>query len=49
MGNASIPANCCMMSALPSITGSAASGPILPKPRTLLPSLTMATVFPFMV
>ena len=32
--------------ALPSITGSAASGPMLPKPSTAEPSETMATALP---
>ena len=35
--------------ALPSITGKLAPGPISPKPRTAVPSVTTATVFPFAV
>jgi len=34
---------------LPSITGLAASGPILPRPSTAVPLLTTATRFPFAV
>ena len=44
-GNASTPANSLKSRALPSITGSAASGPMLPRPSTAVPSVTMATVF----
>jgi len=44
-GKASIPANSLNSSALPSITGRAASGPISPRPRTAVPSVTTATVF----
>ncbi len=35
--------------ALPSITGRAAPGPMLPRPSTALPSVTTATVLPLMV
>jgi hypothetical protein len=35
--------------ALPSITGSAASGPMSPRPSTAVPSVTTATLFCFMV
>jgi hypothetical protein len=35
--------------ALPSITGSAAAGPMLPSPNTAEPSVTMATVFRLIV
>ena len=35
--------------ALPSITGTAASGPMLPRPKTAVPSETIATVLPFIV
>ena len=42
-GHASTPANSLNSSALPSITGMAASGPMLPRPSTAEPSLTMAT------
>ena len=48
-GNASTPANSLNNSALPSITGIAASGPMSPRPRTAEPSETMATVFFLMV
>lgn len=34
---------------LPSMTGSAASGPILPNPKTLVPSHIIATLFHFEV
>ena len=49
MGNASTPPKALNRAALPSITGMAASGPILPRPRTALPSETTATVFAFNV
>ena len=45
IGKASTPAKCLNSRALPSITGIAASGPMSPRPRTAVPSLTMATVF----
>ena len=35
--------------ALPSMTGRAATGPMLPSPSTALPSVTIATEFPFTV
>ena len=44
-GNASTPANSLNSSALPSMTGMAASGPMSPRPSTAVPSETMATVF----
>ncbi len=44
-GNASTPAKCLNSSALPSITGIAASGPMSPRPSTAVPSDTIATVF----
>ena len=34
---------------LPSMTGIAASGPMSPRPRTAVPSVTTATVFGFIV
>ena len=37
------PANSLNSAALPSITGSAAAGPMLPSPSTAVPSLTTAT------
>jgi hypothetical protein len=43
MGTASTPPNCLNSTALPSITGMAAAGPMSPRPRTAVPSLTMAT------
>ena len=48
-GNASTPANSLNSSALPSITGIAASGPMSPRPRTAVPSETTATVLPLIV
>jgi hypothetical protein len=44
IGTASMPANRLNSSALPSMTGMAAAGPISPSPRTAVPSLTTATV-----
>ena len=44
-GNPSTPAKCLNSSALPSMTGRAASGPMSPRPSTAVPSVTMATVF----
>ena len=44
-GKASTPAKCLNSSALPSMTGMAASGPMSPRPSTAVPSETMATVF----
>jgi hypothetical protein len=48
-GQASTPANCLNSAALPSITGSAAAGPMLPSPSTADPSVTTATVFRLIV
>ena len=48
-GQASTSANCLNNAALPSITGSAAAGPILPSPSTAEPSVTTATVFRLIV
>ena len=45
IGKASTPANSLKSMHLPSITGIAASGPMLPRPSTALPSETTATVF----
>ncbi len=45
IGKASTPAKFLNSSALPSITGIAAAGPMSPRPRTAVPSETMATVF----
>ena len=45
IGKASTPANSLNSIALPSITGMAASGPMSPRPRTAVPSVTTATVF----
>ena len=44
IGKASTPPNSLNSIALPSITGSAASGPMSPSPSTAVPSLTTATV-----
>ena len=49
MGKALIPPNSLKRTALPSITGMAASGPIFPRPRTALPSDTTATVLDLIV
>ncbi len=43
MGKASTPPKVLNRTALPSITGKAARGPIFPSPSTALPSVTMAT------
>ena len=48
-GHASMPPNRLNSAALPSITGIAASGPMLPRPSTADPSLTTATVFRLIV
>ena len=48
-GNASTPANSLNSSALPSITGIAASGPISPNPSTAVPSEITATALPLIV
>ena len=44
--NTSIPANFLNNTALPSITGLAAKGPILPKPNTAVPLVITATKLP---
>ncbi len=49
IGTASTPPNSLNSSALPSMTGKAASGPISPNPRTAVPSVTMRTVLAFQV
>ena len=49
IGTALIPANSLNKTALPSITGIAASGPISPSPSTAVPSEITATVLPFIV
>ncbi len=49
IGQASMLANRLNSAALPSITGSAAPGPMLPRPSTAEPSVTTATVLPLMV
>ena len=49
IGQASMSANCLNSAALPSITGSAAPGPMLPSPSTADPSVTTATELPFTV
>ena len=49
IGNASIPANRLNSTALPSITGRLASGPMLPRPSTAVPSVTTAIVLRLMV
>ena len=49
IGHASMSANRLNSAALPSITGSAAPGPMLPSPSTAEPSVTTATVLPLMV
>ena len=48
-GQASTPANRLNRAALPSITGSAAAGPMLPSPSTADPSVTTATVLRLIV
>ena len=48
-GQASMSPNRLNSAALPSITGSAASGPMLPKPSTADPSVTTATLLRFTV
>ncbi len=45
IGKALTSANFLNNIALPSITGKAASGPISPRPRTAVPSVTIATIF----
>ena len=49
IGNASTPPNSLNSIALPSITGSAARGPMSPNPRTAVPSDTTATVLRLIV
>ena len=49
IGNASMSAKRLNSTALPSMTGSAASGPRLPRPSTAEPSVTTATVLRLMV
>ena len=49
IGQASMSANRLNSAALPSITGSAAPGPMLPSPSTAEPSVTTATELPLMV
>ncbi len=49
IGQASMPANRLNSAALPSITGSAAPGPMLPSPSTAEPSVTTATQLPLIV
>ena len=44
IGKASTPPNSLKSSALPSMTGIAPSGPMLPRPSTAVPSVTTATV-----
>ena len=48
-GKASTPPNCLNSTALPSITGKAASGPMLPRPSTAVPLETTATMLPLKV
>ena len=49
IGKASTPPNSLNSTALPSITGIAASGPMSPRPRTAEPSETTATVLRLIV
>ena len=49
IGQASMSANRLNSAALPSITGSAAPGPMLPRPSTAEPSVTTATELPLIV
>ena len=44
IGTASTPPNALNSTALPSITGIAAAGPMSPSPSTAVPSVTTATV-----
>ena len=48
-GHASTSPNRLNRAALPSMTGKAASGPMSPRPRTAVPSVTTATAFPLTV
>ena len=45
IGTASTPPKALNRTALPSITGIAAAGPMSPRPSTAVPSVTTATVF----
>ena len=49
IGQASMPAKRLKRAALPSMTGSAAIGPMLPRPRTAEPSVTTATLLRLIV
>ena len=49
IGNASTPAKVLNRTALPSITGIPAAGPMSPSPRTAVPLVTTATMFPLQV
>ena len=49
IGQASMSPNLLNSAALPSITGSAAPGPMLPRPSTADPSVTTATELPLIV
>ncbi len=49
IGQASMLANRLNRAALPSMTGSAAPGPMFPRPSTAEPSVTTATELPLMV
>ena len=49
IGTQSMPPNSLNSSDLPSITGSAATGPMSPRPRTAVPSVTMRIEFAFHV
>eukprot|EP00959_Pyramimonas_sp_CCMP1952_P155631 3255385-Pyramimonas_sp.AAC.2 len=49
MSNASMSANFLNNTALPSITGFAAKGPMLPRPSTAVPLVTTPTRWPFAV
>ena len=46
IGRASIPPNVLQMTALPSMAGRVASGPMDPRPKSAEPSVIKATVFP---
>jgi hypothetical protein len=49
MGNASTPAKDLNRTALPSMTGMPAAGPISPSPNTAVPFVTTATMLPLFV
>ena len=49
ISNTSMPANFLNKTALPSITGLAAKGPMSPKPKTAVPLVMTATKFPRLV